>query len=455
MQALSRHRWLVAALVVGAVLRILPLLLWPGSTPIRDEAIYVQLAHGILAGEGLITPKQWLWAPGYPYLLAAFMGAFDAEPLRTLPWFQAGVATVGTWLMYALGCRAAGQRAGLIAAWLYALHPTLVFFSTRLWSEAIYSPLLLGALLALLWTREGGSRRGLVPGALVGLCVLLRGVATYMAPIFVVGLVWPRSGEGPLDGMRRRWAHAGLFLAGLLLVVAPYSQHASARHGGFILSDATLGQMMYLGNNDFPPVSFDLGNGLTRNHVKDDWFDTGRDHCDPALSPAAWDACEVALGKAWIRDNPGEFLRRVPLRVSQLVHPHSFLSRHLRWGYWRRLPWAVKEGICLLVPLWSFLVLVGGTLAVSARARGALGLTSVGIVAYHVAAIALLAGLSRYRLPLEPLWMVWLAVALAEPRLSLQALRSTPWRWLGAAVTTPILVVLMWRFLPAGFPGFW
>ncbi len=413
------------------------------------------LAKGILAGEGMTAPKGWLWAPAYPYLLALFKWAFDGALMGTVTWLQVLAGAVGVWISHALGARLAGPRAALVAAWLYALHPTLVFYAGRMWSESIYSPLLLGAVLSLLWAREGLAERGLLPGALVGVCVLLRGVATYMGPIFMVAAVWPAPGESLLDGIRRRGAHAFLVLFAMLLVTAPYSIHASHRHHGFIISDATLGQMMYLGNNDFPPMTFDLGNGSVRNHVRDAWFETGRPHCNEDLPITAKDACEVARGKAWIRANPGEFLARIPLRTAQLVNPHTFLTRHLRWGRWYRLPFVVKEGLCLWVVLWSYVVLVGGSVAACARARGPYGMLAVAIVGYHVAAIAALAGLSRYRLPLEPLWMIFLAGAIADPRGSWEALRACRVRPALAVTCTLVLLVLMTWFLPAGIPGFW
>ena len=79
---------------------------------------------------------------------------------------------------------------------------------------------------------------------------------------------------------------------------------------------------------------------------------------------------------------------------------------------------------------------------------------AVGIVSYHVAAIALLAGLSRYRLPLEPLWMVFLALALASPRESYEALMGDPRRLLPVMLVLPPLLMLMTWMLPYGFPGY-
>jgi hypothetical protein len=64
-------------------------------------------------------------------------------------------------------------------------------------------------------------------------------------------------------------------------------------------------------------------------------------------------------------------------------------------------------------------------------------------------------GMTRFRLPLEALWTVWLAVFLADPRGTLAALRATPWRLAGALVTVPPLAALLSWYLPTGFAVFW
>ena len=92
------------------------------------------------------------------------------------------------------------RRPALIAAWLYMLSPHMAFFSIRLWSEVLYGTLLLAILLfigvARRWACEPGYRRliagGLALGLMAGCCVLFRGVATYMLPIFAIGLLWGR-----------------------------------------------------------------------------------------------------------------------------------------------------------------------------------------------------------------------------------------------------------------------
>ena len=55
-----------------------------------------------------------------------------------------------------------------------------------------------------------------------------------------------------------------------------------------------------------------------------------------------------------------------------------------------------------------------GTLGLVLYGRGGRGLLVSGIWLYHVAAISLLAGPTRYRVPLEPLLMIYVAWFVTE-----------------------------------------
>ncbi len=440
---LRDDRTLRAALWVAFFLRVVPMLAWVDKPCVRDECTYEELAIALLNGEGMIGTNGWLWAPAYPALMAlhGLLFGYPASVQVT----QLGVSVASVVMLYSLTEKEFGQKAARIAAWAYALNPTFVFYAGSQWSETLYSGLLLGALLALRWAREGGAARGWAPGALAGACVLFRGVATYMLPIFAIALLWGRWRS------RAAWAGAVACVAATVLVVAPYSAYATHKFGGLVVSDRTFGQMMWLGNNDFAPLTFDWGNGALSKRAYERVTVTGRIHCPHGKDPIAQDDCEVAAGKAWIMANPTEFLARMPDRVAQLVTPHSFLTRHLRWGRWRGLPDAVDEALVGLVVAFSFLGLLGGTFGLTTRGRGWYALAAGLIVLYHVAAISVLAGLSRYRVPLEPLWIVFAAAALAHPDQALQALRDSLPRLFATVLLCGTLLGLMLRFLPAGW----
>ena len=97
-----------------------------------------------------------------------------------------------------------------------------------------------------------------------------------------------------------------------------------------------------------------------------------------------------------------------------MMNPHSFLTRHLRWGNMQGLPRWMDEGIIVVNVGWNLMVLWLGTLGLVLYGRGGRGLLISGIWLYHVAAISLLAGLTRYRVPLEPLLMIYAAWVVSE-----------------------------------------
>lgn len=445
-----RDRIVLAAMGTGFVLRVLPLLLWGATGCIRDECTYKDLAQNIARGNGLMSHEGWLWAPGWPYVLAAFQFAFGSvHPARSLQ-VAASVLSIG--LLAGIVRKLSDERAGRLAAWMFALHATFAWFAGSLFSEVVYTTLLLMAVGSLLWSRDGRAARALVPGLLVGACVLFRGVATYMGPIFVVAALWP-VGETLASALRLRWAHAFAFVVAMALTVAPYSLYASNRHQGLVIADATLGQMMWLGDNDFPPMSFDWGSGQIDSATYTAYAKLGRRHCPTKLPAPAWDRCERDNGVAWIRAHPAEFVARIPARLGQLVTPHTFLTRHVRLGKWPGLPFELKEGLLAYVAASSFVVVLGGGAAGFLRGKAPFGLLAGGIVAYHMLAIAMLAGLSRYRLPLEPFALAFLAIALADLRGTVAVARAEPVRVVLALLWVAALLPLMLRTLPDGFPG--
>lgn len=456
-RAAASDRWVLIALLVALLIRVGPLLMWPQFECVRDECIYRSIANKIIDGEGLtVSSKGWLPAPGYPYLLA--VSKVVTGSMQAVKWAQVGMSLLSLVALASIARRVANERVMRWSALLFALNPTIAWFTQTLWIETTYILLLLCAIDAAVAARDEDDGWGAATaGAFLGAAVLFRGVATYLPPIFVVALVWPTSGrlvDLPAE-IRARWRHAAALVATTVLVVAPWSIYASPRQGGFLVSDATAGHVLYLGNNDFPPLTFDYGNGMLTGPLYSRYLRTGRMPCPRDQPPVLSSKCEVAQARKWIGDHPVEFAERIPLRLAQLVNPNSFFTRHLRWGYWQGLPWWGKEGLAALVVVFGVSLQVGGALGAWARARGAFAWLTLGTTLYTVAASAMMYGMTRFRLPLEPLLTVYLAMVLAEPRATWVALRDAPIRLAGAALTTVALVALMSWFVATGFPMFW
>jgi len=459
-RAAYNDRWLWIILGIALLWRVLPLILWWTFDCVRDECIYRSMAVHIAEGGGMReTHRGWVPAPAYPYLLALIKLLFGST--QGIKAVQVTLSLVSTGLLYALGTRVFDRQTGRVAALLFAINPTIAWFTNTYWIETIYTFLLLMAVVLVFEVRERASpwwAAGL--GVTMGLAVLFRGVATYLPPIFVLALIFPgeerwRTPSAWLERLRASARKLGVYVAAWVLTIAPYSIVSSNIHGGFMLTDATTGHVLYLGNNDYQPITFDYGNGMLNEPLFTRTTNRGRPPCDRSLPAVQTSRCEVREVREWIAANPGEFLRRVPKRIAQFLNPNSFLTRHVRWGRFPGIPWLAKEWLAGWIVVNTLLLTLAGTLAAFARGRGAFLILAGGTAVYTIAVSALMYGMTRFRIPLEALWCVYLAVLLTQPRRTWRSLVESPIRLAGALLVLPALLALSLWYLPTGFPMFW
>src|SRR5205085_2309118 len=95
--------------------------------------------------------------PGFPYFVAGIYAVIGHDPLAA----QVVLALLGTAAAGLTGLIATmlwGRRVGVIALGLAALAPPMVVLSTAFVSEALFVPLVLGAVAAVLQARRCGAR---------------------------------------------------------------------------------------------------------------------------------------------------------------------------------------------------------------------------------------------------------------------------------------------------------
>ena len=191
---------LAVVVALGVALRAAQTFLvapWPPAF-FNDEAYYATLGELIARGEGFIRPAEFFAeglsvptaerAPLLPVALAglAELGITGGDA-RLLGVFTGG----GTVLVLGLlGRRLAGERAGLIAAALAALYPTLIAADGALMTESLYGLLAALALLGAYRVLEAPTLgRALVLGAIVGVAALARAEALLLLPLLLVPIV--------------------------------------------------------------------------------------------------------------------------------------------------------------------------------------------------------------------------------------------------------------------------
>jgi len=258
-------RWAVrpliaTALLTGLVFRLaFALGYWIDKPLTLDEQEYLLLAQSLVEGRGLTYPspsvqpggaRHFERPPGYPVFLAGVMtlsGGFagvrsDVGVPTPVKVVQSIVGVVAILLIGLIARRAAGQRAGAIAVWIAAVYPPLVWSSAYVLSETLYTALAFAVVLLLGDAfDEGRSNNWKVcaAGIVAGAALLTREAMLFF---LAVGALWLVA--------RRRWSQVAALLAGVLVIMLPWTMRNALVHGGFVVGSPHGGVTFWTGNNE-------------------------------------------------------------------------------------------------------------------------------------------------------------------------------------------------------------
>jgi 4-amino-4-deoxy-L-arabinose transferase-like glycosyltransferase len=330
------RRILVAAAIAGFCIRLaFGLGYWVGKPLTHDEREYLTLAEGLAKGRGLTyddaepegTSQRFGRAPGYPAFLA-LTGAGSAPreggtPAR-VKLAQAVVGAFAVWLIGAIAWRAAGPKAGAIAAVLAALYPSLVWTTAYVLSETLYSFVALGAVLVLqiavdrpAASSRGGAGLALAAGALAGAAVLVRPAMLFFIPLALLWLL-----------RRGRAMAAIVFLLAGLAVVGPWTARNARVYGRVVLVASEGGVTFWTGNH---PLARGEGDLAANPAIKEAELRFRREH--PGLTPEELEPLYYRDALQHIRSHPGWWLGLVARKAFYTVVPigPSYALHSLRY----------------------------------------------------------------------------------------------------------------------------
>jgi 4-amino-4-deoxy-L-arabinose transferase-like glycosyltransferase len=227
----------VALLLAGLAVRLVFLALEPPTRLVGDERTWVAAAREIASPEVRFDPlrtKLIFYPPLHPYLLAAANALLGGR--TGVKVVQAVLGSLLVLPVFSIGLSTFDRRVAVLAAGFAAFYPELVWQSVHLWSEPLFMALLWAAIALLVsWESDGRTRTAAAAGVLLGLAALTRDPALYFAPLAAVWLALARRssvGEaGPRRACRRPVGAALAFLAGVFLVVAPWTLRNEVRFG--------------------------------------------------------------------------------------------------------------------------------------------------------------------------------------------------------------------------------
>ena len=224
------------ALVVGAALRTELVTVAPPFLVANDSADYFAAGYTFLqSGELVLSLKR---TPLYSLFLAGLIQAVGPSLDRLLTiQHLLGLATIG--LTYLVGRLTFGPVAAGVAALAVAINGSLLTMEHLLISEALYTPLLLAALAALVGAvRTRRPALWLLAGVLLGLGTLCRPLG--IGVLLVVLVVLPFTAI-PRAGLLRG---GGLLLLGAAICVMPWIIRQALVHDRAVVNGG-LGDAMF------------------------------------------------------------------------------------------------------------------------------------------------------------------------------------------------------------------
>lgn len=235
------ERWASLLLVVFLFARLgLALVIY--SHPERalfayDTRYYLELTQNLLeygTFEAPSYPEQSLVrTPGYTIFLAILFRFFGTAPGNVV--LVQLLMTVGICgLIYAIGKRLRGSKAGLAAGWIYALNPNSLFWALTILSDTFFTFLLtIASYHFLLFILESRNRNLIFSGTLLGFATLVRPVGLLVIPLWafmVMIRLYRKSGKVGATLIR-----AGLFTVAAAILVLPWFVRNYLKHGEFTI----------------------------------------------------------------------------------------------------------------------------------------------------------------------------------------------------------------------------
>lgn len=343
------------ALVAALALRVgFGTLYWTGKPLTHDEKEYLALAASLSAGHGFSyvepaagTTAQFGRAPGYPTFLALIdAGSTSATAVPTrVKLVQAALGTLTVWLVASTAGRA-GPRAAVVAAWLAAIYPPLVWIPSYVLSETLYSVLAIGATVVLQRTvdnRESPASKtvvSLTAGVLCGVSILVRPALLLFVPLAALWLV--------ARGAKRQVL---LFLVAAIVVVTPWTVRNVLKYDRFVLVASEGGVTFWTGNH---PLSSGEGDLAANPELKRAELEFRRSHpglTSEELEPLYYrDALrQIAAHPIWWT---GLLARKVFFTVVPAGPSYALHSTRYRWASLLSYLLLLPFGIAGLVVLW-------------------------------------------------------------------------------------------------------
>lgn len=397
--------WIALALMVASRLALILLI---NVEPTSDMGWYYQRAIELLetgryAEDGVSTAY---WPVGYPAFLAGVM-ALAGTSVLVGQLANIALSAACMLLLYKLCMRHFSDiRIATLAAGLLAAYPNHMGYSLGLYTEPLYTALLL--MMWLLTKPDARVAMLIAAGIIAGLATLVKAQMLLLAPplIFMLSMRdWTR--QALVSALR----NTVLATAVMVLTIAPWTWRNHLVMGAFIPVSTNGGMSLLAGNN--PSMTFDL---RTDYNDRDPIF---RQVNFSVADQVAADRRARATAWSWIRDNPLTFVSLMPKKFIRFWLPDGESEWNIQRGFADYERWQFEiRTVRVINQIYYFLLLAGFFLALihCVRLREPQTLAAPLTILFFTVLSLVFSGQSRYHAPLMPLVIGYAAWTLARLR---------------------------------------
>jgi 4-amino-4-deoxy-L-arabinose transferase-like glycosyltransferase len=280
-------------------------------------------------------------------------------------------------VVHSIGRASFGPAAGAAAALLMALHPGLIYMCWRLMAETVCIFLL---ALAVWWggraAAAGSARWAAAAGAAMGAAMLCKLNLVLAVPLLSAWPAWAMAGRG---GRRLAVAAAGAAGCAALLLLLPLANRLSSAGAAEPLP-SNGGETLWWSNNPLAEGYFVDPDGTAAGRAFIDRH--GQAAALAARDPFVRSRADRQLAVAWVRENPGAFVRLAGRKLWNAFGPaprSEVLARHPMAAWLHAALTAALVPLCLAGMWWTrgalraampLYLLLGGAVAMTVVCYG-------------------------------------------------------------------------------------
>ena len=384
-----------------------------------DNAVYLDLARRVVAGDFLGGTQVFFVSPLYIYFVALGL-AFSGGSVLVVQLIQILLGAASVWFIGDLARTRYGEAGGVVAASLAALTGFLTFNEILLLQSSLDGFLTAGGLWTLhrAWQTPSGGRF-LAAGLLLGLHTLNRpNVGIWVIAVAVLTVSLSRFRRSPKPTLA--------LVGGVALAIAPVTirNYAISGHIAFVSSHGGLN--FYIGNHADADGTYRRISGITPSIAGQQrdmtaFVSQRVGHPVNDVQASSW---FYSAAWRWIGEHPGEALRLFGRKLG-LVLSSAHVPLNDSYAYFAReepgLLQILIVGPWLLFPLG----IAGLWLGWSRGTRDTAAVLLPAFIATYTLSIALFFVADRYRLPLFSALCVTSAGSIVTIA---QALRQRNWQ---------------------------